>query len=181
MPHILYILGADEVAATGQTYIFRKHLGGADTIRILADSMPAGLVAYSSQWALRFNLKLEKIYMRNQGTQNWMPLNANGYLFKELNKDHLREATADRFLLEAVACCFLYQTGITEAKQGEREPGSLSAVAYTYLPMMGMENMRLAEELSKTFCPPDNKGLAGEGAEIVPFGGINICYRKSRR
>lgn len=181
MPHILYILGADQVTATNQTYIFQKHLGGFDTIRINSDSMPASLVASSRQWSLKFRFKEERIYIRNENTPTWMPLNENGYLFKEFNKDHLRETTTDRFLLEAVACCFLYQTGITDARQGEREPGSLNGIAYNYLPTMGIENMKLAEQMSKTFCPPENNNFTGEGAEIVPFGGINICYRKSRR
>lgn len=181
VPQVLYILGADQVTANGNLYVFQKHLDGADSLRISADSMPNVFLVQNRFWTLKYDLKAGRVLLINRMSNGITHLNSSTYLFHKFELDHLRDPTSERFLLEAVSVAFLYQTNTTESRQGERMPGSLMAVAFVFLPRLSAESFRLTQEFDKAFCPSDDEVYEGAAAEVIPFGGINICFRKGRR
>lgn len=181
VPHILMAIGVSQAQMGNDRCVFFSTRFGNDTILIEKDSLPNKMILRQGGRSAKVQIK-EKLVFIKSGAGRWNQLNTGGFFFKKLELDSLTHPTLDRFFVQAIATCFLNESGITSIKQETvSTQGKLIGVAYSNIPTnMSLEEIRANGAAMTQFCPEDESYYGVEG-EIPPYGSLEICYRRSRR
>jgi len=182
VPHFLNVLGSAKVRRVGRSYVFLNYRTATDTVHLVNKFLPDSiLTSTTGGFGLKVDCKTHRVYSRRSPHQGWKWMNSDTIYLREISLDSITPKGYERFLLLGTIALFMDKAKIEEIEAVAKTTGRLNKVAYIHFPSRGNSYIDAMGAVTNRFCPEDDDAYEGVSNEVVPYGGIMVCYKKSRR